>query len=100
MARTTTIRPPASWLPDLLLTGRPLVHLKRSLAFALRGRFLCFEAAVERNTGMKRSALEVAGLLRDAAAAGQAKGQDPVAAPEKQPPEKDRSIVRPFEIGI
>lgn len=49
---------------------------------------------------MKRSALEVAGLLRDAAAAGQAKGQDPVAAPEKQPPEKDRSIVRPFEIGI
>lgn len=58
------------------------------------------EAAVERNTGMKRSALEVAGLLRDAAAAGQAKGQVTVAAPEKQPPEKDRSIVRPFEIGI
>ena len=58
------------------------------------------EAAVERNTGMKRSALEVAGLLRDAAAAGQAKGQVSVAAPEKQPPEKDRSIVRPFEIGI
>nr|WP_254894954.1 hypothetical protein [Novosphingobium sp. B1] len=58
------------------------------------------EAAVERNTGMKRSALEVAGLLSDAAAAGQAKGQVPVAAPEKQPPEKDRSIVRPFEIGI
>lgn len=58
------------------------------------------EAAVERNTGMKSSALEVAGLLRDAAAAGQAKGQVPVAAPEKQPPEKDRSIVRPFEIGI
>ena len=39
-------------------------------------------------------------LLRDAAATGQAKGQVAVAAPEKQPPEKDRSIVKPFEIGI
>ena len=56
------------------------------------------EAAVTRNTGMKRSAVETVGLLRDAAATGQAKGQ--VAAPEKQPPEKDRSIVKPFEIGI
>jgi conjugative relaxase-like TrwC/TraI family protein len=58
------------------------------------------EAAVTRNTGMKRSALETVGLLRDAAATGQAKGQVAVAAPEKQPPEKDRSIVKPFEIGI
>ena len=58
------------------------------------------EAAVERNTGMKHSALETVGLLRDAAAVGQAKGQVPVSAPEKQPPEKDRSIVKPFEIGI
>ena len=58
------------------------------------------EAAVERNTGMKRSALETVGLLRDAAAAGHAKGQVSVAAPTKQPPEKDRSIVKPFEIGI
>ena len=58
------------------------------------------EAAVERNTGMKRSALETIGVLRDAAAAGQAKGQVQPPAPEKQPPEKDRSIVRPFEIGI
>lgn len=58
------------------------------------------EEAVERNTGMKRSALETVGLLRDAAATGQAKGQVAVAAPEKQPPEKDRSIVKPFEIGI
>lgn len=58
------------------------------------------EAAVERNPGMKRSALETVGLLRDAAAAGQAKGQVVMPAPEKQPPEKDRSIVKPFEIGI
>ncbi len=58
------------------------------------------EAAVERNTGMKRSALETVGLLRDAAAVGQAKGNVSTPAPEKQPPEKDRSIVKPFEIGI
>lgn len=60
------------------------------------------EAAVARNTGMKRSALETIGMLRDAAAVGQAKGQvsAQVPAPEKQPPEKDRSIVKPFEIGI
>lgn len=61
---------------------------------------LRLEAAVERNTGMKRSALETVGLLRNAAAAGQAKGQMPVSSPEKQPPVKDRSIVKPFEIGI
>ena len=58
------------------------------------------EAAVEHNTGMKRSALETVGLLQNAAATGQAKGQTAVAAPEKQPPEKDRSIIKPFEIGI
>ena len=56
------------------------------------------EAAVERNTGMKRSALETVGLLRDAAAIGQAKGRAP--APEREPPERDRSFVKPFEIGI
>ena len=56
------------------------------------------EAAIEHNTGMKRSALETVGLLRDAAATGQAKGQAPV--PEKHLPDNDRSIVWPFEIGI
>ena len=57
------------------------------------------EAAVERNAGMKRSALETVDLLRDAAATGQAK--DRVApAPERKPPELDRSITKPFEIGI
>ena len=58
------------------------------------------EAAVERNTGMKHSALETVGLLRDAAAVGQAKGNVSTPAPEKQPPERDRSIVKPFGIGI
>lgn len=44
------------------------------------------EAAVERNAGMKRSALETVDLLRDAAAKGQA--NDRVApAPERKPPE-------------
>ena len=57
-------------------------------------------AATQRNTGMKRSALETVGLLRDAAALGQAKGKEPTPSPEKQPPERDRSIVKPFEIGI
>ncbi len=56
------------------------------------------EAAVERNTGMKRSALETVGRLRDAAAAGQEKGR--ASAPERELPERDRSIVKPFEIGI
>ena len=60
------------------------------------------EAATQRNTGMKRSALETVGLLRDAAAAGQAKGQGAARTPvsEKEVPERDRSIVKPFEIGI
>jgi ATP-dependent exoDNAse (exonuclease V) alpha subunit len=59
------------------------------------------EAAVGRNTGMKRSALETVDLLRHAAAQGQAKGEDKGKAQEvSKPPERDRSIVKPFEIGI
>lgn len=56
------------------------------------------EAAVERNSGMKRSALETVNLLRDAAASGLAKGRTP--EPMREPPELDRSITKPFEIGI
>ncbi|WP_333605300.1 MobF family relaxase [Novosphingobium sp.] len=56
------------------------------------------EAAVERNPGMKRSALETVDLLRDAAARGQAKDRAP--APAREPPELDRSLTKPFEIGI
>ena len=56
------------------------------------------EAAVDRNPGMKRSALETVDLLRDAAATGQAKGRAPM--PEREPPERDRSLTKPFEIGI
>jgi ATP-dependent exoDNAse (exonuclease V) alpha subunit len=56
------------------------------------------EAAVERNPGMKRSALETVDLLRNAAASGQAKGRAP--SPEREPPERDRSLIKPFEIGI
>ncbi len=56
------------------------------------------EVAVERNPGMKRSALETVDLLRDAAARGQAKGRSPL--PEREPPERDRSLTKPFEIGI
>lgn len=57
------------------------------------------EAAVERNAGMKRSALETVDLLRDAASKGQAKDR---VAPEqtRKPPELDRWITKPFEIGI
>lgn len=57
------------------------------------------EAAVALNTGLKRSALETVGQLRDAAASGLAKGAAEV-APQKEPPERERSIVKPFEIGI
>ena len=53
---------------------------------------------VERNPGMKRSALETVDLLRDAAAKGQAKGRAPL--PEREPPERERSLTKPFEIGI
>ena len=56
------------------------------------------EAAVERNPGMKRSALETVDLLRSAAATGLAKGTAPVS--EREPPELDRSLIKPFEIGI
>ena len=60
------------------------------------------EAAVERNPGMKRSALETVNQLRDAAASGQAKGKasDRSQEPARDPPELDRSITKPFEIGI
>ncbi len=60
------------------------------------------EAAVERNPGMKRSALETVNQLRDAAATGQAKGKAPDRSqePAREPPELDRSITKPFEIGI
>ncbi len=56
------------------------------------------QAAVENNPGMKRSALETVNLLRDAAATGEAKGRAP--ASERKPPELDRSITKPFEIGL
>lgn len=56
------------------------------------------EAAVARNPGIKRSALETVDLLRAAAASGLAKGRAPV--PEREPPEKERSLTKPFEIGI
>jgi len=60
------------------------------------------EAAVERNPGMKRSALETVNQLRDAAATGQAKGKVPDRSqePAREPPELDRSMTKPFEIGI
>ena len=60
------------------------------------------EASVERNPGMKRSALETVDQLRDAAAMGQAKGKarDKAPEPRREPPELDRSITKPFEIGI
>lgn len=58
------------------------------------------EKAVDQNTGMKRSALETTGLLKDAAAAGIAKGKAKEPAQGREPPERDRSIVKPFEIGI
>lgn len=60
------------------------------------------EAAVGRNSGMKRSALEITGMLRAAAAIGLAKGSAPATrnAPEKETPERERSIIKPFEIGI
>lgn len=60
------------------------------------------EAAVERNPGMKRSALETVNQLRDAAVMGQAKGKAPDRSqePTREPPELDRSITKPFEIGM
>jgi ATP-dependent exoDNAse (exonuclease V) alpha subunit len=58
------------------------------------------EATVERNPGMKRSAMETVDLLREAAARGQAKDRAPAPAPAREPPELDRSLTKPFEIGI
>lgn len=59
------------------------------------------EAAVERNTGMKRSALETTKMLGDAAARGTGstnKTREPVE--EKKLPELELAKVKPFEIGI
>ena len=56
------------------------------------------EAAIERNRGMKRSALETTDLLKSAAATGLAKGRE--ATQTRDPPELDRSLTKPFEIGI
>jgi len=56
------------------------------------------EAAIERNPGMKRSALETTDLLKSAAATGLAKGRE--ATQTRDPPELDRSLTKPFEIGI
>ena len=59
------------------------------------------QLAIERNSGVKSSALETTGELQAAAARGTAK-----AAPEKssaavrEPPELGKSLVKPFEIGI
>lgn len=60
------------------------------------------EAAVERNPGMKRSALETVKLLGDAAAKGLAKGaeKDEKHVSEPSPPELERTRTKPFEIGL
>lgn len=58
------------------------------------------QAAVERNSGMKTSALEATGMLKQAAAAGLAKGQVVETDKGRAPPERDRSIAKPFEIGL
>jgi hypothetical protein len=47
---------------------------------------------------MKRSALETTDLLKSAAATGLAKGCE--ATQTRDPPELDRSLTKPFEIGI
>jgi conjugative relaxase-like TrwC/TraI family protein len=56
------------------------------------------EAAVARNPGAKRSALETVDLLKAAAATGQAKGRDD--SLKRDLPELDRLLTKPFEIGI
>jgi ATP-dependent exoDNAse (exonuclease V) alpha subunit len=56
------------------------------------------EATVERNPGMKRSALETVDLLREAAAAGAAKEHGPAA--EHKAPELDRSLTKRFDFGL
>ena len=55
------------------------------------------EAAVERNPGMKRSALETVDLLGAAAAKGQSQAAQ---VNPRDAPERERSIAKPFEIGI
>jgi hypothetical protein len=47
---------------------------------------------------MKRSALETVDMLRDAAASGLAKGK--AVEVQREPPERERTITKPFEIGI
>jgi hypothetical protein len=49
---------------------------------------------------MKGSALEVTGLLKSAAAKGLAKGETPTPEKTRTPPERERPMVKPFEIGI
>ncbi|WP_072383717.1 MobF family relaxase [Novosphingobium sp. NDB2Meth1] len=61
--------------------------------------------AIARNTGMKRSALETVGLLREAAASGLARGKSEAALQSeppvlKEPPEREKAMVKPFEMGI
>ncbi|CAH0496008.1 MobF family relaxase [Novosphingobium sp. CECT 9465] len=56
------------------------------------------EAAVERNPGTKQSAIETIGALREPAAAGSSKGDEVVS--ERKEPERERAIVKPWEIGI
>jgi hypothetical protein len=58
------------------------------------------ESAVARNSGMKSSALETTGLLKSAAAKGLAKGETPIPEKTRTPPERERPMVKPFEIGI
>lgn len=58
------------------------------------------ESAVARNSGMKSSALEATGLLKSAAAKGLAKGETPTPEKTRTPPERERPMVKPFEIGI
>ena len=60
------------------------------------------EAAVERNPGMKRSALETVKLLGEAAAKGLAKAEEKgqPRLGEPAPPELERTRTKPFEIGL
>ena len=73
---------------DLFISALTVAEIQRGL--------------LQKPAGKKRSALETVDLLRNAAAQGQAKGDqmDNVQAPGREPPERDRSIVKPFEIGI
>lgn len=56
--------------------------------------------AAAQNTGDKTSALEVTERLRSAAAKGQASGMPVNDHQAKQPPERTKERVKPFEIGI